>query len=161
MLKMIACMNNNGVIGKDNTLLWHDKNDLKYFKKMTLNKAVIMGRKTALSLPKFPLPKRLNIVLTKTPQNENEVSSIEEAWELCKKHGHEELWIIGGETLYNQFLHITDELYLTSMLDDQEGDTYFPYEDISKYFYSSELLEEYGNTFMLKYIKKPNYHKHD
>lgn len=147
-------MNNNSVIGKDNTLLWHDKNDLSFFKRMTLNKAILMGRKTALSLPKFPLPKRFNIILTKAPQNEHEVSSIEQAWDLCTKHGYSELWIIGGETLYKQFLHITDELYLTSILDDQDGDSYFPYTDIKDYFDDGLLIEEHGNTFMVKYSKK-------
>lgn len=143
-------MNNNGVIGKDNALLWYDKNDLNFFKRMTQGNAILMGSMTAKSLPIYPLPKRFNITLTSNPKVFGEVSNINDAIELAKDY--EILWIIGGQSLYEQFMDITEEVYLTSILDDQDGDKLFPYEKMVQRFNKSELLEEYGNTFMKRYF---------
>jgi len=147
---MIACMNNKCCIGKDNKLLWHDKNDLKFFKRMTQGNAILMGSKTAKSLPVYPLPKRYNITLTSNPKVSDEVCTIEDAITLAKDY--EILWIIGGQSLYEQFMDIADEVYLTSILDDQDGDKFFPYERMIERFKRKELLEEHGNTFMIRYF---------
>lgn len=150
-IKMIGAMNNKCCIGKNNALLWHDKNDLNFFKRMTKGNAILMGSKTAKFLPVYPLPDRLNLTLTSNPRRLYDVSSIDEA--ILMSHGYETLWIIGGQTLYEQFLHLAEEVYLTSILDDQMGDTFFPYNKMRGLFPNGELLEEHGNTFMNKYTK--------
>lgn len=149
-IKMIACMNNNCAIGYENKLLWHDKNDLKFFKRMTQGNAILMGYKTAKSLPVYPLPKRFNITLTSNPKASDEVSNINDAINLAKDY--ETMWIIGGQSLYEQFMDITEEVYLTSILDDQIGDKFFPYEMMIERFKNKEILEEHGNTFMIRYF---------
>ena len=126
-LTIIAAAANNNVIGNNNKLIWHIPKDLIRFKKLTLNHAVIMGRKTFESLPN-PLPNRLNIVVTRDINYNNNgivvCKSIEEALTHCKNDSQP--FIIGGGEIYKQTISIVDKIELTRVYKDFEGDTYFP-----------------------------------
>jgi dihydrofolate reductase len=123
MIKIIVATSKNGVIGKDNKLLWRQSDDLKRFKSLTLDKKVVMGRKTFESIGK-PLPKRENYVITrqnveipgcKILNNINDVSNLDG-----------DVFIIGGGEIYDKFIEISDEIYLTIIDCELEGDTFFP-----------------------------------
>lgn len=140
MLSLIVAMAQNNVIGINNNLPWHLPNDLKYFKKVTMGKPIVMGRKTYESIGR-PLPGRRNIVITRqsgyTGVGENDaidvVSSLEQAIELGENialvEGHEEVMVIGGAEIYKQALLKADRLYITHVLSDVDGDAYFPQVD--------------------------------
>ena len=122
---VVVADENNG-IGRHNKLLCHLPADLKHFKKLTTGYPVIMGRKTFESMGK-PLVNRRNIVITH--QNIQidgceVVNSIEDAIDLCQ--GEEKLSIIGGATIYQQSLHLTDTIHLTRIHHQFEADTFFP-----------------------------------
>lgn len=124
---MIAAMANNRVIGLDNKMPWHLPADLQHFKKVTTGKPVIMGRKTFESIGR-PLPGRRNIIITRnseyTAQGIETVTTPEAALKLvCDV---EEVMIIGGGNIYEQFLPKADRLYLTFIDLDVNGDTQFP-----------------------------------
>lgn len=134
-ISMIAAMANNRVIGKDNDMPWHMPADLQHFKKVTLGKPVIMGRKTLESIGR-PLPGRKNIVISRS----NEIlfegveiaNSPEQAIEIAGDV--DEVMIIGGGHIYNHFLALADTLYLTHIDLNVEGDTCFPdYNSIAKW----------------------------
>ena len=138
MFKIIACINQKRALGKDGKLLYTIKNDLLNFKRQTLGNVVIMGRKTFESLPNGePLKDRINIILTSNEEygvsqdfdNVYIVHSIKDVIELCEAFfSDKELFVIGGETLYRQFMDsdLVDELRLTVVKDDEEGDVTFP-----------------------------------
>jgi dihydrofolate reductase len=132
-ISIIVAIARNMAIGKNNELLWHIPADLKRFKQITLGHQVIMGRMTYLSLPKRPLPNRTNIVITDKPDETFEgcltVHSIQEAYNLCMEQ--EESFIIGGGSVYRQFLPMATRLYLTLVDKDFEADTFFPEIDTS------------------------------
>jgi len=131
-VSMIAAMANNRVIGKDNAMPWHLPADLKFFKKATLGKAVIMGRKTFESIGR-PLPKRHNIVITRDESYQADGVDVvhSTAQALVIAGDVDEVVIIGGGNIYQQFLAQVDELYLTFIEIDVEGDAHFP--DYSEY----------------------------
>ena len=118
----------NGGIGKDGKLPWHISEDLQNFKKLTLDSTILMGRKTWESLPIRPLPKRRNIVLSSKKISDIECyTSTEECIEKLVDDGTEKLFVIGGSTVYRNFIHRADELHITYMDEITEGiDTYFP-----------------------------------
>lgn len=134
ILSHIVAVSENGVIGKDNTLLWHYSEDLAYFKKKTSGKIIILGRKTFDSLKK-PLPNRFHIVISKNhtnpaTENINYVGSLADAYELAKKmtlHGQwpEEVMIVGGGQIYKASLKDTDFLYITRIPGTYDGDTFY------------------------------------
>ena len=141
MLKfiIIACINQKRAIGKNGKLLYHIGNDISNFARMTKNNGVvIMGRKTFESLPNGePLKDRINIILTSNEEydvsqdfdNVYIVHSIKDVIELCEAFfSDKELFVIGGEALYRQFMDgdLVDELRLTVVKDDEEGDATFP-----------------------------------
>ena len=116
----------NGVIGKDNQMPWHLPADLAWFRQNTTGKPVIMGRKTFESIGR-PLPKRINIVLSRKPYEYEGViwkESLESALEAVKES--EEIMLIGGGELFKQYLPYADKLYLTQIQADIDGDTFFP-----------------------------------
>ena len=160
---IIACVNTNLVLGDGNKLLYHISNDLKTFKMITLNSVVIMGRSTYESLPKRPLPNRLNIVITSNKDYKVEdgvivVHSIEECIELCNsgKFGDVEFFVIGGGKIYQQFidLDVIDKMYITEVTDNKNGDVYFPNvlmdSDKWRIFYQSDTF--YDKPSGLKYF---------
>jgi dihydrofolate reductase len=121
----------NGVIGKDNGLIWHMPNDLKFFKETTTGHYVLMGRKSYESVGK-PLPNRLNIIITRNTDYAVEgalvVHSLQEALDLALEQKQQEVFILGGGEIYRQALEkkLVDRIYLTEIKDRFEGDTYFP-----------------------------------
>lgn len=128
LITLIAAMSRNGIIGKDNMLPWHFPEDLKHFKKVTSGKPIIMGRKTFESMGSKPLPLRRNIILTHDLHFQAEncaiVHSLDEALKVAKPA--DEVMIIGGAKIYEQFLSLADRCYLTVIDQDYPGDTYFP-----------------------------------
>jgi len=127
---IIAAVANNGVIGKDNQLLWNIPEDTKHFREATAGQPVIMGRKTWESLPeKFrPLPGRRNIVITRqsdyAASGAELADSLETAVARCTEA--ERLFIIGGAEIYAQAMHCADTLLLTEVALSPEGDARFP-----------------------------------
>lgn len=129
MLSIIVAIDEHYAIGRDNQLLCHLPNDLKHFKQITEGHPIIMGRQTYLSLPKRPLPKRRNIVLSRQEWDWDEevemVKSVEEALTLLDPE--QENFIIGGGTIYNTFLPMVDKLYITRIHHSwDDADTFFP-----------------------------------
>lgn len=132
ILSVIVAMAHNRVIGLNNQMPWHLPADLAWFKKNTLNKPVIMGRKTFESIGR-PLPNRHNIVISRQIESiDNKISnvswvkSIDEAISLAQKQQPDEVFIIGGGNIYQQILPLIDFLYLTHIDAELQGDTYFP-----------------------------------
>lgn len=144
-VSLIAAMAENRVIGINNQLPWHIPADLGWFKKNTLNKPVVMGRKTWESLPFRPLPGRVNMIVSRNsnyqPVNTKGeavtaallVASVDEAIELAKKEDFSELMFIGGATLYEQVLPRVDRLYLTMVQGEFDGDAWFPEVDMANW----------------------------
>ncbi len=126
-LSIIVAKATNNIIGRDNDLPWHLPEDLQYFKKITMGKPILMGRRTFESIGRV-LPGRINVVITKDKEFiYDDVSiyhSIEDTLEALSLF--KEVFIIGGESCYQQFLEYTDRLYITQINRDFEGDTYFP-----------------------------------
>ena len=131
-IRAIVAMGRNREIGFRGLMPWHLPEDLRHFKELTLGHPVIMGRRTWLSLPRRPLPGRLNIVLTRSGASEIEkteqvktASSIEEAMELCA--GQPTPYIIGGGTIYAEAMPLLDGIDVTRIdADFPEADTFFP-----------------------------------
>ena len=117
-ISAIVAISNNRVIGSDNDIPWYLPADLKYFKKITLNHHIIMGRKTFQSIGR-PLPKRTNVVLTRDMffiANTGLVpDAIEHALNLAKDNGEEEAFIIGGGQIYELALPLVHRIYLTEV----------------------------------------------
>jgi dihydrofolate reductase len=132
-LAIIVAVAENGVIGKDNTLPWHLPEDLRHFKRVTMGKPIIMGRRTFESIGK-PLPGRTNIVITRNPAFRAAgiatVSSLEEALTLAestaRREGVDEVVVIGGAEIYATALPRADRLYLTEVHAGVEGDALLP-----------------------------------
>lgn len=129
MISIVVAMSKNRVIGIDNKLPWHLPEDLKRFKNLTTNNVVVMGRKTHLSIGK-PLPKRLNVILTRNTKWHNPLGdncvvcySVEEVLERFK---YRDLFIIGGSEVYKEFLNIANRIYLTVIDKEFTGDAFFP-----------------------------------
>ncbi len=130
MIALIVAMDQHGLIGKDNTLPWHYPEDLKYFKKTTLNHTVVMGRKTydaIVSKLNKPLPNRDNVVLTtqnKPFKGARVIHNLSAYLETIPED--QTVFIIGGRTVYQAALPFVDRLYMTHINQTFEGDTYFP-----------------------------------
>ena len=125
-LSLIVAMTKNRVIGKDNQMPWHLPADLAWFRQNTTGKPVIMGRKTFESIGR-PLPKRTNIVLSRQPFEYDGViwkDSLESAVDFVRDS--EEIMLIGGGQLFNEYLSKADCLYLTEIQTELDGDTFFP-----------------------------------
>lgn len=152
-LIIIAALSRNRIIGKDGEIPWRIPEDLARFKRLTSGHTVLMGRKTFDSLER-PLPNRLNIVVTsKTINGIRTYPSLDFALQALKNE--QQVFVIGGGQLYTQTLKLADELYLTLIDRDVEGDTFFPpYEDfVKKNFHLATQELHTGFTF-LHYVKK-------
>lgn len=129
IVSAIAAVAKNRVIGKDNDLIWRLPNDLKFFKAHTSGHAIIMGRKTWESMGR-PLPKRVNIVITRNATYEapgaEVVTSMEAALAKAAELQETEAFIIGGGEIYRQSMSLLNKLYYTHVHAAVEGDTYFP-----------------------------------
>lgn len=158
ILSHIVAAAENGVIGKDNQLLWHFPEDLKYFKKRTTGKIMIMGRKTFDSFKGKPLPNRYHIVITRnqkesTKPNVCYVSSLPEAYRKAESlimsgHWPEEVMVIGGGEIYRQSFKDIDFIYITRIPGAYQGDT----------TYEVNLPNEFGIAFSQFSTEHPGVH---
>ncbi len=143
MLSIIVAMGNNNVIGIDNKLPWHIPDDLKYFKEKTLNKSVIMGRKTLESLGK-PLKERKNVVLTRDKSYAFKNSDVEIVHDISEINKYifddKENFVIGGAEIYKMLMPYCECLYITKIYKDFAGDKYFEKIDEGKW----KLIESQG-----------------
>lgn len=162
-LSIIVAMADNRAIGKDNDLLWHLSDDLKRFKKLTTGHPVVMGRKTWESLPKRPLPGRMNIVFTQNPDYEapgaEVVHSVNDLFKVLKDCD-DEVFVMGGASIYEMLLPFTKRLYVTRVYRDFDGDVYFPVIDMSEFtlvkFGEPMFDEESGLDYAYEeYDRKP------
>lgn len=160
-MKLIVAVSKNWGIGRDNNLLFNIPSDMKFFRESTLNKAVIMGRKTLDSFPGGkPLKNRVNIVLTKDKSFSREGVIVchtkEEALEILKNY--DDVFVIGGEAIYNMFLDYCDTALVTRVDTFADADKFFKNldeDDKWKLVYTSEAIEENGHTFRFsRYEKK-------
>jgi dihydrofolate reductase len=128
IISIIAAIGKNYELGKNNDLLWHISADLKRFKKITSGHPVIMGRKTFDSINNKPLPNRRNIIITHSVgYSLPGVEIVHSVTEALKKIGDdEEVFILGGATIYEQLLPVSDKMYLTLVDKEYEADTFFP-----------------------------------
>lgn len=132
-LSLIVAAAENSVIGRNNKLPWHLRSDLQYFKRITMGKPILMGRKTFESIGR-PLPGRTNIVISRNPAYQAEgikvVASLEEALALAEDialiDGCDELMVIGGAQIYAEAMDRADRIYLTRVHCHPEGDAYLP-----------------------------------
>ncbi len=132
-IALVVARARNGVIGKDGRLPWRLRSDMKFFRETTLGKPVIMGRKTWDSLPKRPLPGRMNIILTRDlsfePQQgvacDNLSDAVSMAREQAEEDGAAEVCVIGGADIYAQILPKARRIYLTEIDLAPEGDAFF------------------------------------
>jgi dihydrofolate reductase len=125
MIKAIVAMAENRVIGNAGTIPWHLPEDFKFFKATTMGHAILMGRKTYESIGK-PLPGRENIVLSRTMPETAGVTVIRSLDELQEPTDGRDLFVIGGEEIYRLLLPRVQELYVTKVPRQIEGDTHFP-----------------------------------
>jgi len=154
ILSMIVAHANNRVIGKDNDMPWHLPADLAYFKKTTLGKPIIMGRKTFESIGR-PLPGRQNIVISRDNNYQADgvdvVGSVDAALALVSHV--EEVMVIGGGAIYQHCLASAQRLYITHIDADIDGDTYFPEYDlnvwkkVTSHVQASDEKNEYSLDF--------------
>ena len=163
MLSLIVAVANGNAIGKNNQLLWHISEDLKYFRKVTTGHPVIMGRKTYESIGR-PLPGRRNIVVSRGGCVEGEiknpdttslecVTSIDKAIEIAKGNG--EFFVIGGGQLYKQTFDSADKLYITHIYSSIDGaDTFFPEIDLNVWEieWQDELKHDEENNIDFKFV---------
>lgn len=148
MVSIIVAIAQNGTIGDKNSLLWHIKEDMRFFRTTTSGHAVVMGRKTFESLGSRPLPKRTNIVITRADrafEGALTAHSLEEAIRLAE--GDEEIFIIGGAQIYREALRIADRMYITRVMHDYEGDTSFPDIDLSEWELVAEEKHDRGEEY--------------
>ncbi len=147
MIKIIVAISKNRVIGDSNKLIWHLPSDLKRFKEITTGHPIVMGRKTYQSIGR-PLPNRRNIIVTRDEEFEVEgcevVNSIEEALLLTNS----DCFIIGGGEIYKQSLNLAEQIYMTQIDEEFEGDTTFPELDRSWYVSKKEdFLSDEKNPY--------------
>lgn len=144
-ISLIVAAAENNAIGKDNQLLWHLPNDLKFFKNTTWGMPVIMGRKTFEAVNK-PLPGRINIVITRQAdwKAENVITAmdLQDALQKAKATNCNEIFVIGGGEIYKQSMDIADKIYITRVHATLAGDTFFPAIDESMWDQTS--LQEFA-----------------
>lgn len=140
MLSLIVAMDKNNLIGKDNELPWHYKEDLQYFKEVTSGKKVIMGKNTFLSIFEYikkPLPNRDNYVVTRTQLPHEGINLVNNLDEIINTYADttndEEMFIIGGLKMYEIGLEKANRMYITHIDKEHDGNVYFPNIDFSKW----------------------------
>lgn len=151
-LSIIVAHDPNLVIGKDGGLPWHYKEDLKFFKKTTMGSPILMGRGVFEELDEKPLPGRENVVLSRSKKYEHVETfrSIEGALHYLSKEKN--VFIIGGGEIYLQTIDKTDELIITNVHKEYEGDTFFPeYRDEIGKIWKETWREEHKEFSFIKY----------
>ena len=148
MISMISSVGKNNELGKNNDLIWHFKEDMKFFKNTTMNHTVVMGYNTYKSLPGNLPGRRIIVVTSKKIDGVDTINGIESIIEKYK-NTDEEIFICGGASIYKQFLPYADKLYLTEIdSEDKEADTYFP--EFNKDLYDKKIVKS-GESKTLKY----------
>lgn len=181
MFSIVVATDEKGGIGKDNKLLWNIPSDLKRFKEITTKNqkeiasnyginvginVVVMGRKTYDSIPSF-LTGRYDVVITnktrkQVNKNDKFLMDVIDNEELkgfieSDKNSEEELFVIGGASIYNQFLPYTSKIYLTEVKGEYNADTFFEFnKDEFKEIYTGEWQEENGYTFRFLELERIN-----
>lgn len=155
-VSIIVAMDRNRVIGKNDTLPWHIASDLQNFKKITMGKPIVMGRKTHESIGR-PLPGRENIILTRDQNYHAEgctvLQSMDEIFEYCKDV--DEIMITGGSEIYQHTLDQASRLYLTEVHTEIDGDTFFPefdrteWKEISREDFKADEENDYDYSFVV------------
>ena len=152
-IKIIAAIGKNNELGINNKLIWHLKEDLKFFKKETMGHKIVMGYNTFLSLPGL-LPERTHIVLTHHEIDNKEVMVFSNFEELLSylKTLDETIYVIGGSSIYKLFLDIADELVLTEIDDERQASVYF--QSFNKEEYDKEVIDEHNeNNISYKHVR--------
>lgn len=151
ILKMIAAVGNNNIIGLNNQLPWYNKDEIRFFRDTTINNCVLMGRKTFESIGK-PLKDRENVVISsKEIPGVITINDLFEAISYCKYFYHT-IFIIGGASIYKQTMDHCDELIISRIPYDGEGDTYFP--EINMNIWELFETENYNSFTVERYLKK-------
>jgi len=163
IISAIVAIDKNFGIGKDNQMMWHISDDLKNFKRITMNHHILMGRKTFDSIGK-PLPGRKMLVLSQTKKEDQEnllyFSSMDTAIKFAEKNGEEEIFVIGGEQIYKQSMDKIEKLYLTQVQTSKDADAYFPslnwdeWNVIEEQNYSKDEKNPYDWSFTVLERKK-------
>ena len=154
---IIAAVSGNNVIGFQGKIPWHSKEEFKHFKSTTIGCPVIMGRNTFDSFDK-PLQNRLNIIITRNPENKYEFdelkyfSNLEEAFSFCESEKYEKIFVIGGGEIYKSAINEVDELIISIMKFEVEGDTFFP--EISKDVWEVAAIKEAAEFTVYYYSRK-------
>ncbi len=165
MISIIVAVSDDLGIGKNNDLLWHLPEDMKRFKQLTTGNTVIMGKRTWESLPRRPLPNRKNVVITdiagETFPGAVTAYSIEDAVEQCSSD--REVFIIGGGSIYRQFMPVADRLLITHVHRKADADVFFPEIDpkIWKAVEKEEFKAEEGGVpyTYVTYVRRKMFHR--
>ena len=148
MVSIIVAIAQNGTIGDKNALLWHIKEDMRFFRTTTSGHPVIMGRKTFESLGSKPLPKRTNIVITRADREFEGALTAHSLEEAIRMAGEDqEIFIMGGAQIYREALSVVDRMYITHVECDYEGDTSFPEVDYSQWKLVDVVRHERGEEY--------------
>lgn len=155
-MNLIVAVDKNWAIGKNNKIMWSIPADMKFFREKTTGHVVVMGRKTLESFPGgLPLKKRVNIILTKNREYRVKdgilVHTLEELLEELKQYPSEDIYIIGGESVYRMMLPYCDTAYITKIDHAYEADTYFPNLDEMQEWAMTECSEE-QTCFDIEYV---------
>ena len=153
-ISIIAAIGLNNELGLNNNLIWHLKEDLKYFKSVTTGKTIVMGRKCFESLPGL-LPNRKSIILTHNKEYQIDGALMFYNFnELLNyiKNSEEEFFIIGGAKIYEQFLPFAKNIYLTEIEATANADVYFPIFNKNNYI-KEEIEEKQENNLKYKFVK--------
>lgn len=157
-LTIIAAIGKNNELGYNNNLIWKFKEDMNFFKENTINKKIVMGRKTLESLPKL-LDNRTHLVITRKELNDNRIltfNNIDSFLEYAEKLD-EEIMVIGGASIYKELLPYSNKLLLTEIDDSSKADTYFPTINEDEWI-RKELSTHEENNIKYKHVlyKKKN-----
>lgn len=153
---LISAVSLNNAIGKEGKIPWHSQSELNHFKNATLGFPIIMGRKTGEALGK-PLTGRINIILTR--QKEIPITngflffnSIQESLSYCERENFKKCFIIGGGEIYKQTINLADELFISRMKFEKDGDVFFPWIDLGKW--EEKMSEDFDEFTFHMYIRK-------
>lgn len=152
-MKAIVAVDKDWGIGKNGQLLFHIKEDMKFFKEMTIGKVVVMGRKTFESLPdKKPLKDRTNLIITSAISVHTDnlfIDTLDKIMEKLKEYDTNDIFIIGGESIYKQLIDYCNEAYITRVDYSYEADTFMP--DLTEEGFIFEKIIDNGKTEDGKY----------
>lgn len=146
-ISLIAALSHNFVIGKNNQMPWYLPVDLKFFKNKTLGHHILMGRKTFESLGAKPLSNRIHLIISKTKkdyhyQNVISFTSIDHAINYAYQNKEEELFVIGGSSIYKQTMERAHKMYITMVNILIEGDSYFPVWNKKNWLLEKKIFKE-------------------